>query len=48
MKLDYCHTKDTDITYSKIINDCVENPADKPANKEILIPLDYLELEKLD
>lgn len=47
VKLYYCHTKNIDINYLKIINDLIENLVDKVANQEIPMPLNYLELEKL-
>ena len=40
------HTEDIDISYPEITNDLVENPADKAANEEIPMLLDYLEPEK--
>lgn len=46
MKLYYCHIKDINISYLEIINNLVENPIDKPANKKILILFDYLDFKR--
>lgn len=39
----YCHSEETGISYPETTNDLAEKPKDKPANKEILILLDYPE-----
>lgn len=46
VKLYYCHTKNTNISYLETTNDLAKNPTDKPINEEIPMPLDYLEPEK--
>lgn len=42
----YYHIEETDISYPEIINNLVEKPEDKSANKGISIPLDYLKLQR--
>lgn len=42
----YYHIEETDISYLEIINNLVEKPEDKFANKGISIPLDYLKLQR--
>ena len=46
MKPYYYHTKDINISYLETTNDLAENFVDKPTNKAISMPLDYLEPEK--
>lgn len=46
MKLYYSHIEDIDISYLETTNGLAKNLIDKPANEEILIPLDYLEPKK--
>ena len=46
MKLYYCHTENTDISYLETTNDLAENSVDKPTNKEITTLFDYLKLKK--
>lgn len=46
MKSYYFHIKNTNIRYPETIKNLAKNSGDKSANKEILTPLDYLELEK--
>lgn len=41
MKPYYYYTKEINISYPETTNDLVEKYEDKPANKEIFIPLDY-------
>lgn len=40
VELYYCHTKNTNISYSEITNDLGKNLVDKLANNKILILLD--------
>ncbi len=42
MKPYYYHIEESNISYPEIINDLVENPIDKHANKEISMLLAYL------
>ena len=47
VKLYYCYTKEIVISYLKITNNQTEKPKDKPANKQILTPFDYLESQRI-
>ena len=43
----YYYPKNTHIKYLKRINDLEENLPNKPLNKQILMPFDYLEIQRL-